>query len=212
MLLSEVLVVVVYLSVSPYYAWVAWFRFLMSILIEFAVLVEISDHIFRPYPAVRRLGRFLALAICTIFFTFYILPSLLESQRASLALLDFVKRTSLTKAVALLALLAAARYYRLRLGKNISGMALGFSVYLAVNIMNFALAEVYGPARYAQTLGIVWSLSYTLALAIWTIALWHYQPVVVVGHGLAAGNEGGAKLLSDQLERFNAELTRLFRK
>jgi len=42
--------------------------------------------------------------------------------------------------------------------------------------------------------------------------LWHYQPVVVVGHGLAAGNEGGAKLLSDQLERFNAELTRLFRK
>ncbi len=67
----------------------------MSILIEFAVLVEISDHIFRPYPVIRRLGRFLALAVCAVFFAFYVLPAFLESQRASLVLLDFVKRTSL---------------------------------------------------------------------------------------------------------------------
>lgn len=212
MLLSGIAVTVMYVSASPHYAQVAWFRLLMSILIEFAVLVEISDHVFHPYPAIRRLGRFLALAISTVFFAVCVLPSLLESHRASLILLDFVKRTSLTKAVALLSLLAAGHYYRLRLGRNISGMALGVCVYLGINIINFALAGVYGAARYAQTLGIVWPLSYTLALAIWTVALWRYHPVVVAARSFPQGSEGAARPLSDQLKRFNTELGRLPRR
>ena len=34
-----------------------WIYYLVSILVEFTVLVEISDQIFRPFPAIRNLGR-----------------------------------------------------------------------------------------------------------------------------------------------------------
>jgi hypothetical protein len=212
MLLSGVVVTVMYLSVSPYYPYAAWFRLLMSILIEFAVVVEISDHIFKPYPVIRLLGRSLALGICAVFFVLYVLPSLLESQQASLIMLEFVKRTSLTKAVAVFSLLAVAHYYRVRLGRNISGIALGFCVYLGINIINFALAEAYGPARYAQTLGVVWPLSYTIALLIWTVALWRYQPVLLTARALPGSTRRVSEPLSGQLERFNTELTRLLRR
>ena len=212
MLLSGVVVTAMYLSVSPYYPYAAWFRLLMSILIEFAVVVEISDHIFKSYPVIRLLGRSLALGICAVFFVLYVLPSLVESQRASLIMLDFVKRTSLTKAVAVFSLLAVAHYYRVRLGRNISGIALGFCVYLGINIINFALAEAYGPVRYAQTLGVVWPLSYTIALLIWTVALWRYQPVLLTARGLPGSTRRVSEPLSDQLERFNTELTRLLRR
>jgi hypothetical protein len=212
MLLSGIIVTAMYLSTSAYYPHAAWFRLLMSILIEFAVVVEISDHIFKAYPVIRLLGRSLALGICAVFFVLYVLPSLFESQQAPLILLDFVKRTSLTKAVALLSLLAAAYYYRLPLGKNISGMALGFCVYLGINIINFALAGAYGPALYARTLAVVWPLSYTIALLIWTVALWRYQPVSLVARALPASTGSAPEPLSDQLERFNTELTRLLRR
>jgi hypothetical protein len=129
-----------------YYATVFWFYFLVSLLAEFAVLVEISDRIFNPYPAVRKLGRFATFCICLTFLALYVLPTLVEPQSSALAILDLVKRTSLTKAVIILALLAAAYHYRLPLGKNISGMMLGFSLYLAVNVVNFALARRMGRA------------------------------------------------------------------
>jgi hypothetical protein len=129
-----------------YYASVFWFYFLVSLLAEFAVLVEISDRIFNPYPAVRKLGRFATFCICLTFLSLYVLPTLVEPQSSALAILDLVKRTSLTKAVIILALLAAAYHYRLPLGKNISGMMLGFSLDLAVNVVNFALARRMGRA------------------------------------------------------------------
>ncbi len=34
-----------------------WIYYLVSILVEFTVLVEISDQIFQPFPAIRNLGR-----------------------------------------------------------------------------------------------------------------------------------------------------------
>lgn len=212
MLLSWIPVTGMYLCASPYYARAFWFRFLLSTLVEFAVLVEISDHIFEPYPAIRRLGRFLTLGICTTFFLVYVLPSFWEPRSASLMMLDFVKRTSLTKAVTILTLLTAAYYYRLPLGKNISGVALGFSAYLGISIINFASAEKYGPALYARTLSIVWPLSYALALLIWTITLWRYEPVITRSHALSERGEEISGPLSGRLGRFNTMLMRLLRR
>src|ERR1700753_3336225 len=40
-----------------------WIYYLFSILVEFTVLIEFSDQIFRPYPAIRSLGRALTIVI-----------------------------------------------------------------------------------------------------------------------------------------------------
>jgi len=212
MLISGVIVTGLYLWAPASYPSGAWFRLVLSLVVEFAVVVEISDHIFNPYPAIRLLGRVLIISLCATFFILYIFPSLAEARPTSHTILDLVKRASLTKAVIIIALLGAARSYRLALGLNISGMMLGFSAYLAVNVANFALAEHYGPALYSRTFSIVGPLSYTLALLIWTVRLWRYEPVLLVRRTVPGDAEPVSEPLIDQLERFNTELATLLRR
>jgi hypothetical protein len=189
-----------------------WFYFLITLVAEFAVLVEMSDHIFDPYPAIRQLGRFITLCTGTAFFFLYILPSLLQSRPSGITILDLVKRSSLTKAVIIIVLLAAARYYRLPLGRNISGMMLGFSGYLAINVANFALAEKYGAELYGRTFSVVGPLSFALGLLVWTIALWRYEPAIAVGWKPLEDYAGTSEPLRYQLGRFNTTLSRLLGK
>jgi len=212
MVVSGAIATGLYLSASAHYAVAWWFRYLLSVLVEFAVVVEISDHLFSPYPAIRQLGRLLVACVCVTFLFLYVLPSLMEVRPASATILDLAKRTSVTKAAAIIILIAAARYYKLRLGKNIAGMMVGFSLYLAVSVANFALAETYGRQLYAQTLATVLQLSYTLCLLVWTVSLWRYEPVPRMDRELPQTAEKVSEPLGVQLGRLDTALTRLFRK
>lgn len=189
-----------------------WFYFLVDLLAEFGVLAEVSDQVFNPYPAIRRLGRFFSICICLIFSSLYIFPSLLRPRASDVIILDLVKRSSLTKAVIIIALLAAARYFRLPLGRNVSGILLGFALFLGTNVANFALAERLGPVLYGPTFIVIGPLSYTLRLLVWTIALWRYEPAMQVSRKYHEHEEEIATPLSYQLGRFNTALTRLLRR
>jgi len=212
MVLSGALVTGLYLARSAHYPGAWWFRYLLGLLVEFAVVVEISDHLFSPYPAIRKLGRVLVAGICITFFLLYVLPSLMEVRPASVTILDLAKRASVTKAAAIIILIAAARHYQFRLGKNIAGMMLGFSLYLAVNVANFAVAETYGRALYARAFAIVGPLSYALCLLVWTVSLWRYEPVRQTNRELPETAEKVSEPLAVQLGRLDTALTRLFRR
>jgi hypothetical protein len=203
---------VIYRLYPEHYASAFWFHFLITLLAEFAVLVEISDRVFDLFPALRRLGRFLTLSICATFFLLYIFPALTERRSASAAILDLMKRTSVTKTAIIIVLLAVARYYRVPLGRNISGMMLGFSLYLAVNVANFAVAETYGRALYARAFAIVGPLSYAVCLLVWTLSLWRYEPVLQTDREVPETAEKVSEPLAVQLGRLDTALTRLFRR
>ena len=211
MLISGALVTGLYLWAPAAYPTGAWFRFLMSLLAEFAVLVEISDYIFKPFPAIRKLGRLTAFFVCLGFASVYVIPPLMASRPSSIILLDIAKRLSLTKAVMIIALLAVARLYRIPLGRNISGILLGFAAYLTVNVANFAMAEVYGRALYARTLSIIVPLSYTVCLLIWTVTLWRPEPATQGNRASSVSGEF-AEPLPGRLVRMNTALARLFEK
>jgi hypothetical protein len=192
--------------------WTIWWRFfLVSLIAEFGVLVEISDHIFNPFPAIRRLGRVLTIFICVVF-SIFILPLLLRSGSQTAALLGLGEMTSITKAAIICLLLATARYYRLPLGRNTSGMLLGFSVYVGVSVANFALAEKLGRALYGTTFSVVGALSSTLCLIIWTGAMWRYEPVVLAPPAVEVDEHSTLVSLTHELERFNNMLGSLLRK
>lgn len=195
-----------------HYASSYWFYFLVTVVVEFAVLLEASDHIFKPYPSIRHLGRFLIFCISAVFFFVYILPALMQQQPSNVMILELVKRASLTKGVIILALLAAVRYFRLPLGRNISGILLGLALYLATNMANTALAEHFGYALYFRTFAVVLPLSYTLGLTMWTITLWRYEPALEVIRRIPKRPEGYSESLSDLLVRLNSTLTRLLGK
>lgn len=203
---------VIYRLYPQHYASAFWFHFLITLLAEFALLVEISDRVFDLFPAFRRLGRFLTLSICATFFLLYIFPPLTEPRSSSAAILDLMKRTSVTKALIIVVLLAVTRYYRVPLGRNISGMMLGFSLYLAVNVANFAVAETYGRALYARAFAIIGPLSYALCLLVWTFSLWRYEPVPRMHRELPETDERVSEPLAVQLGKLDTALTRLLRK
>lgn len=200
----------VYLIRPSEYASAYWFHFLICILVEFAVLLEISDHIFQPYPAVRNLGRALTILISGVLGLTYILPTVLQSRGTPRALLDFALRTSLTKAVILAVLLYAARHFNLKLGRNVGGLMLGFSIYLGVNVANFAGVEHFGEL-YAGVLWVMSPIAYTLCLLAWTVALWKLAPMPRTD-SVRPATGGDSETLALELARFNSALSRFLRR
>ncbi len=194
------------------YPLVFWFYFLVSIFAEFAVLVEVCDRIFVPYPVLRKLGRFATVGLSAILFAFYIMPSLFSYRPSGIVITDLAKRSSLAKAVIIFVLLAAVRYYRLPLGSSVSGILLGFSVYLGTNIANFALNEVVPWSIYAPIFAVVGPMSFTLCLLIWAITLWRLEPAGPGGRKMFESQAGFPRPLGYRLTRFNTTLTRLLGK
>jgi len=211
-LITGVVTIGVYYLAPGSYASVYWFVFLTTVIAEFAVLVQVADYIFEPYPAIRQVGRFLTVSIGVMFIALYIGPSLLEPRPRSLAILNLVLRSSVAKAAIVIVLLAVARYFRIPLGKNIAGMMIGFSIYLALSSANFALAETYGRSQYGQTFATVVPLTQTLTLLVWAVALWDPQPDLLMNREVLGGQEGISEPLTRQLGRFNTALTRLLRR
>jgi hypothetical protein len=197
--------------VSSIHWTIYWRFFLVSLVAEFGVLVEISDHIFSPFPAIRSLSRVLTILICVVFSVF-ILPPVFRSGSPTRGLIEFGETTSITKAAIICVLLATVRYCRLPLGANVSGMILGLSVYVGVNVANFALAARLGRTLYGTTFGSVGVLSYTLCLLIWTVALWRYEPVVAEPSAARTGGHESSESLAYRLEQFNSALGNLLRK
>jgi hypothetical protein len=188
-----------------------WLYFLISILVEFAVLVEISDHIFKDLPALRNLGRAITIFISAALALVYILPVIFWSHGRPPALLGFALRASVTKVVVLAVLFIVARHYCSELGKNVAGLMLGFSIYLGVSIGNIAAANAFGIALYAKMLWIVSPAAYLLCLIVWTIALWDFVPAQnrsIVSRVGARDSQAVAL----ELSRFNNELSKLLNK
>lgn len=197
---------------GQHYPLVFWLRFLTLVVAEFALLVEIGDHIFAPYPAIRNLGRLVTVAVTLVFSTAYIIPSFYAHRPSSVAVLDLVMRSAVTKCAILVALLVTARLYGVRLSKTVAGLALGIALYLAINTANFALAASWGPALYGQAFGLVGPMSQTLCLLIWMITFWTPVPVMHTPQPAPFDPTSTTEPLPDRLGRMNTTLARLFKR
>lgn len=210
-LCGTVTLTAIYAIRPRWYATGFWFHELVCVLVEFAVLVEIADHMFQPFPAIRNLGRALTILLSVALGLIYILPAISKSQDMDRGLLDFSLRTSLTKAAILAVLFFAARHFDLKLGKNVAGLMLGFSIYVGVNVTNFAAALSFAAALYAKTLWLMSPSAYCLCLLVWTIGLWELAPMPRTDSVRPAAS-GNSEALTLELARFNSALSRFLHK
>jgi hypothetical protein len=208
---GTVVMYTVYWLDRPAYPSAYWLYFLVSILVEFAVLVEISDHIFQNLTALRLLGRAITIIISAIFAIFYMLPVILWSHGRPYALLAFALRASVTKVVVLVVLFWVAHHFRSELSRNVRGLMLGFSLYLGVSVVNMAAAGSFGIGIYAKVLWIMTPASYLLCLIVWTIALGDFFPAPNRSI-LSAGGGRKSPAVALELARFNDELSKFLDK
>jgi hypothetical protein len=189
-----------------------WIYYLINILVEFTVLVEISDQIFKPYAAIRNLGRAITAVISLTLGVVYVLPIVLVPGRTRHVLLEFSLRAAATKAIILCVLFLVARHYGSRLGRNLGGIMLGFSVYMAIEVVVMAAATTFGSALYARVLWFMSPIEIALCLLVWTVSLWNFVPVPVVTLRSAMGTGKDAQAVALELSRFNNDLSKLMNK
>ncbi len=197
---------------TEHFAAFFWVRFLTLVVAEFALLVEVGDHIFARYPVLLQLGRAVTLGVSTTFSVIYVLPPLLENRPSEVAVFDLVLRSALTKGFIILALAVMAGYFRIPLGKNIAGIGLGLVAYLSINIANFALVESLGWDSYGKVFSSIGPTSQTLMMLIWTVSLWRHEPVLLPQPDARHHVRPAQKPLQDRLGKYNSALDRLLRR
>ena len=202
---------VVYWLDPGVYGQAYWINYLINALAEFAVLVEISDHIFKPFVVIRNLGRAFTLLITAGLGLLYILPTILGSTGRSRAVSGFALRTSVTKAIILVVLFYMARHFNSQLGRNVSGLMLGFSIYVAMNVAVLASAKAFGSLLFAHVIWVMLPLASALCILVWTISLWEIAPMPSV-QAISTAPERDSQAVALELTRFDSELSKILHK
>jgi hypothetical protein len=158
------------------YASFYWGTDAVDVGLRFLVVGEVFRQTFPAAGALRAAlfkGFVVAALLLTIFAvgTFWSLHVYTQSRSIHLA---FERSFSFAQAMMTLGTLMVARYYGLRLGRNVWGIAIAFGAWISLNTANNAIVDLqYAFIPYWQ---ILRPLSFVAMLAIWTWALWSYAP------------------------------------
>jgi hypothetical protein len=124
------------------------------------------------------------------------------------ALFGFALRASVTKAIILAVLFYVARHYGSQLGRNVGGLMLGFSIYVALHLASMAGAKAFSSVLFASIFWLMLPLAFALCALVWTISLWELAPMPSMNTiSTAPGRDSDAVAL--ELTRFNSELSKL---
>lgn len=158
------------------YAISYWSLELISVFLRFCVIWEIYRHTYPPGFLRQRASSggwamsyfWIALSSLGALGYLWTYSSLLSFYPAIECSLSFVQ------AALVLGLLLVSTRERIRVGRNVWGIAVGFGAYVSVNVLNFALLEM-SPSLFHYYRTIV-PISFAGMLAIWTWGLWTYAP------------------------------------
>jgi len=158
-----------------YGAWY-WPTQFATLVIGFGVVLEVVRQALDAYPGAKR---FAWRASCAVFAVTFCYVEWHVARRAEwttvAATVELERDLRVIEALVLATVLAIVFYYRIELGKNVTGMILGFGAYVGVSLTTLALRSFVGP-RFDTAWGLLQSASFVFGTAVWTVALWSYSP------------------------------------
>jgi hypothetical protein len=156
---------------TPYF-YVFWSWQIISIVLGYGVVLEITHLAFKNYPGAEKFARYLGfLAFGAIFLVAGIAAKLDKIPDFQNHLDGFERDLRVVQAIFLFIVAVVVLHYGIELGKNLSGLAIGFGIYIAAAIVNMALSVEFG-VRYYAVFSEAQSVAYLLTLGVWTVALW----------------------------------------
>jgi len=164
-------------SMSPsfYEAWY-WPTQFATLLMGCGVVLEIVRQALPAYPGAERMARLASCAVFALTFGYgeWRVASRMEWSTVA-ATVELERDLRVIEALVLFTVLAIVSYYRIELGRNVTGMIVGFGAYVGVSVASLALRSFVGP-RFNAGWGNLQTTSYFFALIVWTVALWTYSP------------------------------------
>ena len=175
-LLKEVVGLLSYHFAPNLYRPLYWATELATIVASYAVIIEIFKQALRHSPGIVRKAQKL-LVVGFALTVAYAAADLLQGQfaSASRAIAEVGRDLRYIEGALLLVMLWLLVRYRILLGPNLLGMIVGYSFWVGINVVNFALLFLPGNEFSALARGLV-PITYVATLTIWCVALWSSRP------------------------------------
>lgn len=156
------------------YPWIYWIGELVTVFAGFLIVGEIYRQVFHSFSAIRQIGTWILLFSALAILGIHALLAVTSDLRLDHLFLQLERWIRLTQAGLLAAIVGAAQYYGLRLGRNISGLLIGYGLFVSLTVVNFVF-QALGLLDFVQ-LDRLYVFTYLLTLGIWGWALWSYAP------------------------------------
>lgn len=176
LLIANSVILVTDLCVRSIYPLVYWHIDSIDVVLRFLVVWEVFHQTFPRNSGLNRsfskglglIASGLLMFACASFWGYQNYTSLRSIHLA----LD--RSFSFVQALMILGTLVMARYYGLRCGRNVRGIALAFGGWVSISTANNALADL--ASSFLPYFYYLRPLSFVLMMAVWVWALWIYEP------------------------------------
>lgn len=173
----------------PAYQNLYWTTQLVTLIVGYGVILEVTRKAFESYPGVERVSRALVLGVFLAVFSYGGLKAITaENWSPSHSMWELERDLRAVQALVLAGALILIVYYSIRIGRNLGGIVLGYGLYTTFSIVSNALRSYQG-TRFHHIWLLIQPYTYLVCLLIWTVALWSHQP--------NPEPEGGLQLESD---------------
>jgi hypothetical protein len=174
-LLEDLLRFYIYRWHPAIYPQTYWITDFFGLVIGSGVVFEIYRSGLAAYPGTARMARNLLLLVFTLAFA----KVLVSASNGSLwwpaeTTAELERNLRIVQASALIALVALFLVYAIPFGRNLKGILSGYSLYVAISIVQLTLIPYFGNG-IQRLWSYVYPASYLFALCIWTRALWSYE-------------------------------------
>ena len=153
-----------------------WGSELVSILAAYGVILEIYKRALENYPGPARHAQNLLLFVLCVTAAKVVVNTLSSPSRSwVLAIAELGRNLRDVQGALLIVMLGLFAYYRIPAGRNLRGLICGYAFFIATTISSLAFR-----ARLRNELSLLMQklqpVLYLIALLIWCVALWSYQP------------------------------------
>lgn len=163
-----------------WYSKTYWNTQIITLAVGCGVILEIIRQVLSPHPGPARFARWAAAVLFgSIFAVFFLHAFFMREWMPATNSADLERDLRMAQALALFVVVFLIFYYRIAIGRNMRGMIVGFGLYVAVSLISLTLRLFVG-IQFSPAWKVIQTTSYLMALFIWVVALWSYEPNPVV--------------------------------
>jgi hypothetical protein len=205
---DDLLRIAVYRWFPSDYFQVYWITQFLSLVIGSGIIFEIYRVALSSFPGAARMSRYLLFVVFGAVFARAIVvrsAGLISWLASSSLMLE--RNLRIVQALAILTLVTLFLWYAIPFGRNLKGILIGYSLFIAVSITQFVLW-----IRHWNAITSYWphveSVSYLLVLGIWATMLWSFRPAPQEKQGACLETDYEL-VLSSTRNQFRRTLARL---
>lgn len=164
---------VVQVGFPDFYPVVYWTGQYITLVCGCAVVIEIFEHVLAEFAGAKVFARIVCLlALSSVVAGSFLYYGVISPQSVPKSAIGVERDVRCTQVILLSAILAVIFYYGVPLARGMNGMIFGYALYLFVSLLTLAERSYVGTG-FDHIWRPLQPLSFDVALAVWTIALWN---------------------------------------